>query len=174
MITGRDLIEKLYSEYEEEERTFSVEMDEETLSLFSDFCEEYGIDLYQKSFGVVKATNKAAKRAWEISQGQRKGLSKLLKGKLPEEQAIINSRFARSGKVMDDVAARYVDKNGKISFENLNTKINQKGIADSKKLREGIRYERQLPTKSNYDHMDRLNQNLIDEIKKAPTKKKLK
>ena len=173
MITGRDLIEKLYSEYEEEERTFSVEMDEETLSLFSDFCEEYGIDLYQKSFGVVKATNKAAKRAWEISQGQRKGLSKLLKGKLPEEQAIINSRFARSGKVMDDVASRYVDKNGKISFKNLNTKINQKGIADSKKLREGIRYERQLP-KSNYDHMDRLNQNLIDEIKKAPTKKKLK
>ena len=45
MITGRDLIEKLYSEYEEEERTFSVEMDEETLSLFSDFCEEYGVDL---------------------------------------------------------------------------------------------------------------------------------
>lgn len=74
---------------------------------------------------------------------------------------------------MDDVASRYVDKNGKISFKNLNTKINQKGIADSKKLREGIRYEKQLP-KSNYDHMDRLNQNLIDEIKKAPTKKKLK
>ena len=45
MITGRDLIEKLYSEYEEEERTFSVEMDEETLSLFSDFCEELGVDL---------------------------------------------------------------------------------------------------------------------------------
>ena len=45
MITGRDLIEKLYSEYEEEERTYSVEMDEETLSLFSDFCEEYGVDL---------------------------------------------------------------------------------------------------------------------------------
>lgn len=52
MITGRDLIEKLYSEYEEEERTYSVEMDEETLSLFSDFCEEYGIDLYQKSFAL--------------------------------------------------------------------------------------------------------------------------
>ena len=48
MITGRDLIEKLYSEYEEEERTYSVEMDEETLSLFSDFCEEYGIRLYSK------------------------------------------------------------------------------------------------------------------------------
>ena len=47
MITGRDLIEKLYSE-SEEERTFSVEMDEETLSLFSDFCEEYGIRLYSK------------------------------------------------------------------------------------------------------------------------------
>ena len=48
MITGRDLIEKLYSDIEEE-RTFSVEMDEETLSLFSDFCEEYGIRLYSKN-----------------------------------------------------------------------------------------------------------------------------
>lgn len=45
MITGRDLIEKLYSE---EERLYSVEMDEETLSLFSDFCEEFGIKLYSK------------------------------------------------------------------------------------------------------------------------------
>ena len=44
MITGRDLIQKLYSE-SEKERTFSVEMDEETLSLFSDFCEELGVDL---------------------------------------------------------------------------------------------------------------------------------
>ena len=44
MITGRDLIQKLYGE-SEEERTFSVEMDEETLSLFSDFCEELGVDL---------------------------------------------------------------------------------------------------------------------------------
>lgn len=44
MITGRDLIQKLCSE-SEEERTFSVEMDEETLSLFSDFCEELGVDL---------------------------------------------------------------------------------------------------------------------------------
>lgn len=47
MITGRDLIEKLYSEYEEE-RIYSVEMDEETLSLFSDFCEENGIRLYSR------------------------------------------------------------------------------------------------------------------------------
>ena len=45
MITGRDLIERLYSEEEQEERTYSVEMDEETLSLFSDFFEEQGVDL---------------------------------------------------------------------------------------------------------------------------------
>ena len=58
MITGRDLIEKLYSEYEEE-RTYSVEMDEETLSLFSDFCEEYGIRLYSREEEDEECNQKA-------------------------------------------------------------------------------------------------------------------
>lgn len=75
MITGRDLVQKLYSE-QGEERTFSVEMDEETLGLFSDFCEELGIELKlfsednkDKETGSQKAKRIAGAAAGGIATG---------------------------------------------------------------------------------------------------------
>lgn len=174
MITGKDLVEKLYSEYEEEERTYSVEMDEETLSLFSDFCEEYGVDLYQKSFGVVKATNKAAKRAWEIKQGKGNWLKRLVNGNISDEQALVNSRIARDRRVMDATSTVYESTNGKRSYKNLNTKINNKGVSNWGTLSEGKRRRGQYKNNKHNSHMDSLNQHIIDAEKKVPTRKKLK
>ena len=96
MITGRDLIEKLYSEYEEEERTYSVEMDEETLSLFSDFCEEYGIDLYQKSFALSPVVSSLRNNLIKNPAAQQKVVGKLMtpmKKKLPTSLSYTGETF---------------------------------------------------------------------------------
>lgn len=64
-------IEKLYSDYQEEERLYSTGNDELDELLERAFCEGY--EYAQREFGKVKAANKAARKALELKQVREGG-----------------------------------------------------------------------------------------------------
>lgn len=133
-------IKNIYSSFDnygyEDEKLYSVLMDEDEVALFSEI---------QKQFGAIKAANKAAKRAWL----ERTGAGGFLGiGKRTGDSAVRNAREKLKGELLDSGRAvkstdgwTYVPKEScagigrKLpkNFKTLDQKINVKGILDEER-----------------------------------------
>ena len=81
-------IRNIYEDSYGDERLYSVLMDEDEVSLFSEL---------QKEFGLVKAANKAAKKAWERKMAdpiaKEMGISKYVS--TPNGRTVLSDRYKR-------------------------------------------------------------------------------
>ena len=133
------IIQKIFSDLEEEEKIYSVLLDEEELSLFSEIQKEFT--------GAVKRANKAVKRAWLEKQGAGGFLGI---GKKTGDEAVRAARkkiesdlikTGRSGviKLEGGIPTKRIpnpDPNSKI--RSLNEKINRKGVYEENYLGNGL------------------------------------
>lgn len=121
-------IRNIYSSYDnygyEDEKLYSVLMDEDEVSLFSEL---------QKEFGLVKAANKAARKAYERSMaaGQLRSLGMEVNPRRLADRISLNRAKTiaqASGSKLEHSGLDYTYTIGSPKKLSLNQKINARGV----------------------------------------------